>query len=63
MKTNEDDLTFEAWYARADRACTRISGVGIDDLPDGNSYDAWQSNATPKDYAVMLLEEEGFPFA
>ncbi len=59
---NTEGLTFEAWYAQANAACAGICGLGIDDLPDGNSYDAWSSDSTPRDYAVMMLEEEGFPF-
>tara|TARA_R110002020_G_scaffold173263_1_gene364075 strand:- start:359 stop:574 length:216 start_codon:yes stop_codon:yes gene_type:complete len=60
--TNEDGITFKQWYAAADRAVYRRSGLGVDDLPDGNSWDAWNESVDPSDYAVMLLEEEGFPF-
>ena len=60
--TNENHETFEQWYAKADRICQSIAGVGIDDLPDGNSWDAWSSEATPYDYVYMMLEEEGYPF-
>jgi len=60
--TNEDGMTFKQWYAAADRAVSRHAGLGVDDLPDGNSWDAWSESVHPSDYAVMLLEEEGFPF-
>ncbi len=62
MITNENGLTFDQWYAKVDYIVLDIAGVGIEDLADGNSYDAWSSGATSRDYAVMMLEEEGFPF-
>lgn len=62
LDVNADGLTFQQWYLRADRVVQDIASVGIADLPDGNSNDAWLNNATPRDYAVMMLEEDGFPF-
>ena len=60
--TNESGLTFDEWYRKADHAVDRICGLGVDDLPDGNSYDAFISNESPASYVRMILEEEGFPF-
>ena len=62
MNTNENGITFDDWMDQADNECLSISGCSIHDLPDGNSYDAWNDGATPLDYVTMLLEEEGFPF-
>lgn len=53
---------FAKWYAAADAACAAIAGLGIDDLPDGNSWDAWESGCSPEAYAYERLEDEGFPF-
>lgn len=53
---------FGAWFARADAECLRMSGVGIEDLPDGNSFDAFDGGMSPRSYAHDLLVEEGFPF-
>ena len=53
---------FAAWFARADAECVRMSGVGIEDLPDGCSWDAWDGGMSPFAYAHDLLVEEGFPF-
>ena len=61
-RTNENGLTFNQWLAQADRACTKICGLGLSDLADGPSWDAWDSDESPKDYAITLLEDEGFPF-
>ena len=58
--TNTDDLTYEAWYKRVDRAVSALCGLGIDDLPDGNSYDAYDDGMTPREYAESVLDEEGF---
>lgn len=60
--TNGSGLTFKEWYRKADHAVARVCGLGVDDLPDGNSYDAFISDELPADYARMILEEEGFPF-
>jgi len=53
--------TYDQWYARCDRTCIRISGVGIDDLPDGNSYDAWHDGVSHEEYVLDRLDEAGFP--
>ena len=53
---------FREWFAVADAECVRMSGLSIDDLPDGNSYDAFDGGVSPRSYAHDLLVEEGFPF-
>jgi len=59
---NDDGITFKQWYRQADNAVARYCGLGLDDLPDGNSWDAWNDSVNPRDYATMILEEEGFTF-
>ena len=54
--------TFKQWYVAVDKCVNAICGLGVDDLPDGNSWDAYANEETPRDYAIMILEEEGFPF-
>lgn len=53
---------YELWYKQANKVCIEISGVGIDDLPDGNSRDAFESGSSPREYVLERLEEDGFPF-
>lgn len=53
--------TYEQWYAQADRECLAISGLSINDLADGPSYDAFEDGASPQEYALDLLGDEGFP--
>jgi hypothetical protein len=52
---------FEAWYSAADKVCGAICGLGIDDLPDGPSWDSWDAGMTPREYVMDRLESEGFP--
>lgn len=59
---NCDGLTYKTWLKAANRACQRISGVTLDDLPDGNSWDAWHGGESSDDYARDTLEEEGYEF-
>ena len=59
--TTIDRTEFDLWYAAADRACSAISGLGIDDLADGPSRDAFDDGYSPEEYARERLEDEGFP--
>jgi hypothetical protein len=54
-------ITFDAWYAQVDRICQATCGLGIEDLADGPSWDAWSDGCTPREYVRERLEEEGFP--
>lgn len=58
---NDNNADFDRWYRRVDKACVLWAGVGIDDLADGNSYDAWNDGASPDEYVREKLAEEGFP--
>ena len=60
--TNDNGLTFQAWYAKVDRIVSAFAGLGIEDLADGPSWDCWNDGYTPREYAYERLTEEGFPF-
>lgn len=62
MILNENGITFPAWYAIVDSVVLEIAGLGIEDLPDGPSYDAWEAGGDPREYAIERLAEDGFPF-
>ena len=62
MKTNDDGLTFEAWYKLADATVSDVCGLGLDDLPDGPSRDAWTDGVPAAEYALGILRYEGFEF-
>jgi len=53
-------MTFKDWYRAADAVILGIAGIGIDDLADGPSYDAWFAEMTPEAYADELLAENGW---
>lgn len=61
-ETNDDGLTFAQWLDRANHACRQISGLTLNDLPDSNTYDAWSDGESPRDHAIQVLTDEGFPF-
>lgn len=39
MTEPDDRAEYDKWYRRADLLCTQLSGLSLDDLPDGPSYD------------------------
>ena len=55
-------LSFKEWKRRVDSSVQRIAGVGVDDLGDADFWCAWDSSTPPGEFAVELLEENGFPF-
>jgi hypothetical protein len=59
LKRASQGLSFEAWYSKVDTLLINTVGVGIDDLADGPSYDCWESDMTPAEYAIERLTEEG----
>lgn len=59
---NDDGTTYDAWMKAADAYVASVAGVGIHDLADGPSADAWLDCVPPEEYAIGLLVEEGFPF-
>ena len=58
---NSAGHTFKEWFRLADQFVEAVCGLGLDDLPDGPSWDSWNDNVSPADYVQMILEEEGFP--
>lgn len=58
--TNDNSLTFKEWHRLANRAVARVCGLGLDDLPDGPAWDAWNDDEAPADYASTMLYDAGF---
>ncbi len=50
-------LSFEEWEKRVDIEINVLSGMGIDFLPDWNSFDAFMSGMSPTDAAAEWLAE------
>lgn len=57
---NESGHTFKEWHQLADRAVARVCGLGLNDLPDGPSWQAWDDGESPADYASTMLYDAGF---
>lgn len=55
-------MTFESWMKEVDAEITALCGLGVDDLADYMYRDAYDDGDSPEDVAVMVLEENDFPF-
>lgn len=51
---------FVAWMKKVDRAILRRVGVSIHDLPDQDFASAFEEGADPDEFALEVLEEEGW---
>lgn len=58
---NSYGQTFPQWYRAVNARVLARAGLGIDDLADGPSWDAWADDTPAAEYADERLEEEGFP--
>lgn len=58
---NGNGLTLAAWLADVDRHLLEVAGVTHRDLADGPSWDSWNDEVDPHEYADELLAEAGFP--
>lgn len=56
------DPTFANFMKDVDREVTRISGLGVDDLPDYCFHDAFENEEDPREVARDVLEGADFPF-
>ena len=53
--------SFKIWMRKVDRELLRICGFTHSDLPDKMYSDMWADEFSPRECAVEVLEEEGFP--
>jgi hypothetical protein len=57
-------MSYKDWEARADRVCQRYVGLSLFDLPDSDTWNAWDSDQTPgefvKETVATVMEEMGF---
>lgn len=60
-----DTREFLYWLVAVDRHCTRALGVGLFDLPDMMTRDAFEEGVTPADFFAETVmdtaREEGYP--
>lgn len=52
---------FQRWLRDADLICVRRTGVDLDSLGDGPSWDAWHDGVSPADYVADRMADAGFP--
>lgn len=55
------DESFQDWYARVDRLVMSKLGVGVNDLADWNSRDAYDDVLEPEDCLEIIAEAQDFP--
>ena len=60
--TIDNGVSFEQWLRLADRYCIGLAGVGLSDLPDTLSRDAYEAGDTPRDHVDDALLDNAFPF-
>lgn len=49
--------TFDAWRAKVNQHVEAYFGIGLDDLPDLETYDLYDDGYTPSEAADLLIEE------
>ena len=61
LSHNHRGETLNQWLAQVDRHVGAIAGLTHSDLADQPWYDWWADDVEPREAAIMLLEDEGFP--
>ena len=54
-------MTYDQYRAKVSAVIARKCGLSIDDLPDTDTYSAFEDGATPSECAAEVLEYAGFP--
>lgn len=60
--SQKGDMSFKVWMKKVDLIVGSIAGVSVYDLADMDYYSRWEDEIPPKEVALEVLEEEGFPF-
>ena len=61
LMRNSQGYSYDSWYTRACAYCASLTGLSLDDFPDGNSRDAFDGDMTYEEYVREHLENEGYP--
>jgi len=56
-----EDESFQEWYGRVDQLVMSKLGLGVDDLADWNSRDAYNDGLEPEDCLEVIAEAQDFP--
>lgn len=55
-------MTFKEYMREVDLALVQVCGLTHSDLADYAYYDAYEAELEPREVALDVLSEEGFPF-
>ena len=55
------NVSFERWLDRAEALCVRRTGLDLDSLGDGPSWDSWNDGGSPAEYVLDRMMDAGFP--
>ena len=55
-------MSFKEFMKQVDKHLAVLCGMTSADLPDMDFYSRWEDECSPRDVALELLENEGFPF-
>jgi hypothetical protein len=55
-------MTFQQWLEHVDDEISAICGLSHNDLGDQCWHDWFDDELSPKEAAMLCLENEGFPF-
>jgi len=58
MAGHTDDDRFGLWLLLVDRKISRFAGIGLFDLADTNSRDAYEAGESPKEHAREALASD-----
>ena len=55
-------MSFKEFMKQVDKHVASFCGLTSEHLADMDFYSRWQDECSPRDVALELLENEGFPF-
>ena len=55
-------MTFKQWMKKVDAIVASMAGLSVHDLADIDFYSRWEDEVPPREVALEVLENEGFPF-
>ena len=54
-------MSFKEFMKQVDKHVASFCGLTSADLPDMDFHSRWEDECSPREVAIELLEEEGFP--
>ncbi len=55
-------LDYATWKQQVNRECLKLAGVSTDDIGDSDFACSFEIGESPREAAIIALEEAGFPF-